>query len=166
MNLQVAMPIEETLAIPPAGDAAARTLAAARLRDEGELLDALEARREQLGLSNATVENLAGLARNHLTKCMGPARRRSPSLRLLDQVMRVYGLSFVLVLDPAKLARAQSTWQPRNAVKVTPRPPSSIALTRSRPILLEALLRRASHPKWKHMTPKAFIEAQQREAIT
>ncbi len=84
----------------------ARALANAKITGETELLDALQARREQLQMSNSDLESAAGLCSGHVQKVTGPSRERSPSLQTIDKLMGVLGLSFVLIVDPEKVARA------------------------------------------------------------
>jgi hypothetical protein len=70
MNLQLApVPLDEPPAVT-AGDEVARVLAEPRLSSEPEFLDALEARRVQINLSNADLEQLAGLTVGHASKCL------------------------------------------------------------------------------------------------
>jgi hypothetical protein len=62
------------------------------------VLDALEARRVELGLSNRTCELAAGLCDGHVTKVLGPSKERSPMLATLDRLMSVLGLGAVILL--------------------------------------------------------------------
>jgi hypothetical protein len=144
-------------------DEVARILAAARIADGPSLLDALEARRNELGLSNATVEELGGLTSGHLTKIAGPARSRSPTLATLDRLMVVLGLSFVLVRDPEKVERVQSRWRPRAASKVRHRALSATTIARAKPHVLAELARKASRPKWKETPAPMFLRALMQE---
>ena len=159
MNLQIAhVPIEETPAVA-AGDEVARILADAKLSDGAALLDALEARRVELGLSNRTCELAAGLCDGHLTKVCGPSRERSPTLVTLDKLMAVFGLSFVLVRDPEKIEAARDRWKPRAASKVRERHLSPTTIERARLYVLADLARKAARPKWKDVPAPMFLRA-------
>jgi hypothetical protein len=151
------LPIDEEPAAA-ADDAVARVLADACIRDGAGLLDALEVRRNALQLSNATVEGLANLAAGHLTKFAGPARSKSPTLATIDRVMSVLGLSFVLVVDPSKVDRAQPAWRPRAASKVRQRPLSPVTVARARPHVIAELARRAARPRWAGVDARTFLE--------
>jgi hypothetical protein len=165
MNLHAPPPLDQVPAVADApADDVARVLADARLGDEAALLDALEARRVELGLANAAVEELAGLARGHYTKIVGPARSRSPTAAVLDKVMAALGLSLVLLVDPAKVERVQPQWRPRDAAKVRVRQLSATTIARARPQVIHELLRRAARPKWKDTPAPEFLRALMQEA--
>jgi hypothetical protein len=162
MNLQLTAQLDEAPATPVADDVA-RVLSDARLGDGAELLDALVARRIELGLSNAMVEEAAGLCDGHLTKVLGPSKERSPTLRTLDRVMTVLGLSFVLVVDPSKIERVQSRWRRRDETHVRARQLSQTTIDRARPHVLAELARRAARPRWAGVDAKTFVRAMVQE---
>jgi hypothetical protein len=164
VNLHALPALDEA---PVAGDdVVSRVLADARLVDEPALLDALEARRVELGLSNKTCELVAGLCDGHLTKVCGPSRERSPTLATLDRLMTVLGLSWVLVVDPSKVDRVQAQWRPRDASHVRQRALSPITIARARPHVLAELSRTASRSRWAGVDARTFIKALAREEIT
>jgi hypothetical protein len=154
-NLQIAPPLNEVSAAPTADDAVSRILSEARISDGPSLLDALEARRNELHLSNSAVEKLANLCEGHLTKVCGPARQKSPSLMTLDKIMTALGLSFVLVCDPTKM---QSQWRPRDERKVRQRALSPTTISRARPHVLAELARRAARPRWAGVDARTFLQ--------
>jgi hypothetical protein len=161
MSLQIApMPVvEEQPAVATTGDEVARILADAKLSDGAALLDALEARRVELGLSNRTCELAAGLCDGHLTKLCGPSRERSPTLVTLDKVLNVLGLSIVLVRDPAKIEAVRVRWTPRARSKVRERQLSPTTIARARPHVLSDLARKAARPRWAGVDARTFIKA-------
>jgi hypothetical protein len=159
MNLQLAMPIDE-VPVVAAGDDVTRMLDAAKIADGAALLDALEARRIELNLSNAALEDLAGLSRGFCTKLLGPGRERGrPTLPVVDRLMLALGLSYVLITDPDKLARVQSRWKPRDEAHVRATPLSPTTIRKARPAVLEDLLRRAARRKWRGVPAKDFLKA-------
>jgi hypothetical protein len=157
MQIAAAQLVEE---VPAAtGDEISRILADAKLADGAALLDALEARRVELGLSNRTCELATGLCEGHMTKVCGPSRERSPTLTTLDKLMSVLGLSFVLVRDPQKIAAARVRWTPRSASKVRQRQLSPTTIERARPHVLADLARKAARPRWAGVDARTFIKA-------
>jgi hypothetical protein len=90
MNLHATLPLDEA---PIAADPITRMLHAAKLSSEGELLDAVEARRVELGLSLATLDQLAGLALGHSSKCLSPARAKRPTTGTLYAMLDALALS-------------------------------------------------------------------------
>jgi hypothetical protein len=159
MNLQAALPSLDQAPAIPADDPITRMLADARLSDEGSLLDAVEARRVELGLSLATLDRLAGLAVGHASKCLSPARLKRPSTGTLYALLDALALSVVLLVDPAKAARISPSWRPRNEAKVRDRALSPTALERARPVILAELARKASRPRWASMPARNFLRA-------
>jgi hypothetical protein len=157
MNLH-AVPLDETPAVA-AADAVSRILSDARLRDGAELLDALEARRVELGLSNKACEAAAGLCVGHVTKVCGPSRQKNPTLRTLDRVMAALGMSWVLVIDGEKVARVQAQWRPRSEAKVRMRALSQTTISRARPIILSELAHIAAGPPWAGTEALAFVKS-------
>jgi hypothetical protein len=153
------LPIEEMTAAPSAADEVARILSDARITDGPQLLDALEARRNELHLSNATVEKLADLCEGHCTKILGPSREKSPSLRTLDAILSVFALSIVLVNDPGKAERVSPSWTRRDERKVRQRALSQVVLRRARPTILAELSRKAARPRWAGIDARTFMRA-------
>jgi hypothetical protein len=158
MNLHATLPLDE-VPIAAGDDTIARLLAEARLSDGAALLDALEARRGELQLSNATLEGLAGLPTGYLTKLTGPARLKNPTLSTVDRIMAVLGLSWILVIDSEKVSRAQPSWQRRDQAHVRTRQLSPTTIARARPAVMAELVRKASRPRWKGATARDFLQA-------
>jgi hypothetical protein len=164
MNLLAPMPIEEMPAAPTAGEAVSKMLDAAKISTEAELLDAIESRRVQIGLSLASFDKLSGLAAGHATKALGPARTKSPSARTLFRLLDSLALSVVLVIDGAKAERISPSWRPRNERKVRQRALSPTTISRARPHVVADLLRRASRSRWKDTPARDFLQALTQEA--
>jgi hypothetical protein len=159
MNLQFTAPIEEMPAAPTAGDEVARVLDAAKIATEAELLDAIESRRVQIGLSVATLDQLSGLAVGHASKALSPARTKPPTVRTLFRLLDALAFSIVLVVDGAKAARMGSQWKPRDERYVRQRPLSPIVLRRARPTILAELSRKAARPRWAGIDALTFMRA-------
>jgi hypothetical protein len=156
------MPIDAAPAVPSADDAVARALNAAKLSNEAQLLDALEYRRSQiLGLSFANLDLAAGLAVGHSSKCLSPARAKSPSTKTLFALLDAMQLSIVLVNDPGKATG--TSWKRRDETHVRSNPPSAIAVAKSRPIVLAELARKASRARWANVPARDFLMAMAKE---
>jgi hypothetical protein len=158
LNLH-ALPLDEISAAPTADDEVPRILDAAKIATEAELLDAIESRRVQIGLSVATLDRLSGLAFGHSSKALSPARTKRPTVRTLFRLLDALAFSIVLVIDGAKAERMSSQWQPRDEMKVRARPLSPIVIARARPQVVADLLRRASRPRWKDTPAPMFLRA-------
>jgi transcriptional regulator with XRE-family HTH domain len=162
MNLHATIPIEEMPAAP--ADPVAQMLDAAKISTEAELLDALEHRRTQIGLSLASFAKLSGLAAGHPGTAIGPARTKSPSARTLYRMLDALALSIVLVVDGAKAERVQPQWRPRDERKVRVRAMSPTTIARAKPHVVSELLRRASRPRWQNTSARDFLRALTQEA--
>jgi transcriptional regulator with XRE-family HTH domain len=162
MNLQVQ--IDELPPVAEDGGAFARMLDGAKRGSEQQLLDALDARRVQINLSNAELERAAGLTVGHVSKCMSPSRARSPTLRTLFALLDAVALSVVLVIDPSKVERISPSWRPRDASHVRNRPLSPAVLERARSAIIAELARRASRRRWASVSARDFMRAMVKEA--
>jgi hypothetical protein len=163
VNLQLApLPIEEP---PAAADDVARMLADAMIADEASLIDAIQARRVEVGISLAELDRLSGLAFGHASKCLSPARAKSPTMKTLQALLDSLALSIVLVIDNAKAARVSPSWQPRDASKVRQRPLSPAVIARAKPHVIAALARQATRPRWANVPARDFMRAMAREEI-
>jgi hypothetical protein len=159
MNLQLTAPLDEVSAMVAADDAVARMLADARLATEGELLDAVEARRTQVSLSFADLDRLSDLALGYSSKCLSPAHSKTPTTKTLLALLDALALSVVLVVDGAKAAHKSPSWRPRDETHVRARSLSPKALLRARPVVMSELLRKAARPRWAGVDARTFIKA-------
>jgi hypothetical protein len=157
MNLQVQL--DEVTAIPAADDVVAQVLADARLADEAALLDAVDARRVQINLSLAALDQLAGLAVGHASKCLSPARLKRPTTGTLYALLDALALSIVLVVDGTKVSRISPAWRPRDQAHVRQCALSPTTIARARPVVLAELVRRAARPRWANVPAKEFMRA-------
>src|SRR6266436_337272 len=81
------------------------------LRDANAVIQALRDRKEELQLSDAVVDELAGLASGHCGKALGPTREKTPTLFTLMSLIGALGLAIQFVPDPD--AKVQSRWTKR-----------------------------------------------------
>ena len=102
---------------------AARTMAflPAEIRSYLGLIDALRARRLELDLSFALLDELAGLAPGYGAKVLAPAESRSKHPKLLGSmslalILQTLGCRLELVEDPAAMERIKPRLVPRYRV--------------------------------------------------
>jgi len=120
-------------------------------RTGDEILEALRTRKETLGLSDAIVDELAGLTGGHWNKVAGPSRIKTPSLYTLMSVIGALGLAVQLVEDPE--SRVRSRWERRrnNNAHDNGRL-SKTAIRKARPIVLSQWARAANAVRWSRTT--------------
>jgi hypothetical protein len=87
-------------------------MADSMLRTADDLIAALRQRKDELQLSNAVVDDLAGLVEGHTDKVLGPTRtKKSPNIITLMCLAGALGLAVQLVDDPD--SRVQGRWAKR-----------------------------------------------------
>jgi hypothetical protein len=97
---------------------APRTLALCR--DYEDLVQALRARQDEIGLSNHLLDELAGFTEGHTDKLIGPSRTKTLGSFSLQTLLDALGLSFVIVEDLDKVRRMESRWEQRQQCYVVP----------------------------------------------
>jgi hypothetical protein len=123
-----------------------------------QLVDALRARKEHLGLSNAFVDDLIMLAGGHTDKLLGPARKRGLSPFTLDAMLTALALKLVVVQDDEQADRMRARWGARDARQV--RSPVRTAtvgpavIRRARFAVARELGRAGGRARWKGTTPE------------
>jgi hypothetical protein len=76
----------------------------ARISNYNDLVAALRARKEALGLSDASLDTVAGLAPGHTCKVLGPTRARGIGAATLEAYLMALAVDFVMVENPDKRA--------------------------------------------------------------
>jgi hypothetical protein len=94
------------------------------LRTGNEILAALRARKNAVGLSNEALEHRAGLCGAFVDKMLGPSQTRVPSVHTLALLAGGLGAAFQLVEDP--LARPIDPADRRQESRVRSRRPHTI----------------------------------------
>jgi hypothetical protein len=129
------------------------------LRSADDVIAAVRSRKEELGLSDALLEDLAGFCPGTAAKYLAPGRTKMPGLAILTLLMGALGCGLVLVDDPSA-ARMQSRWTRRSERHVQPpEKVARIAITRARPLVLSEGARKAAAARWKGATKE------QRQAV-
>jgi hypothetical protein len=123
------------------------------LRTADDIILALRARKDELGLSNVVLEELAGVCAGHWDKACGVTRVRVPTLDTLMMFAGALGLAIQFLPDPdAKIARR---WERRKEQRVHDNGRiSKVAIKRARPIVLAESARRAASALWAGKTPE------------
>jgi hypothetical protein len=70
------------------------------IRNADDLVEAFRARKEQLGLSNAAIEEQLLMAAGTCDKYLGPTRSASLTWRVTEDVMTLFGVEFVMRVNP------------------------------------------------------------------
>jgi hypothetical protein len=120
-----------------------------------ELIEAMRARKEALGLSNAWIEHAMNLSEGHCDKILGPARERGLSQLSIDGLLSVLAIKLIIVEDETAAARIRPMWSGRNQAQV--RPPARIAaslIRRALPHAARELGRRGGLKTWRNIAPQ------------
>jgi hypothetical protein len=123
------------------------------LRTAAEIVSALRSRKEALGLSNAVVEEIAGLTIGHWDKACGPTSVKSPNLYTLTALAGALGLAVVLVEDPD--AKVRRRWQ-RRQESMAPRKRRIGRLRRLKSEAIQELARHAGKARWAGTDPDSL----------
>lgn len=125
------------------------------LTSADDLLTAVRARKEQLGLSNENLEELAGFCAGAVGKYLGPARVKSPTISSLELLFGALGVGVVLVEDAEAAKRMAHRWDRRNADRVRDNGRvAKSAIARTRPAVLADLGRKAAAARWRDKSPE------------
>jgi hypothetical protein len=111
------------------------------VRSWEDLVDRIGDWREARGLAYSTVDALAGLASGHSSFILGPSRTKGLSPMTFDLFTQILGVQFLLVEDPAAVAKIEHRWEPRTETHVrTSGRVSRKILDRARPVILKELI--------------------------
>jgi hypothetical protein len=81
-----------------------------------ELVEAICERRDEVGVTNATIDHVAGLADRHASKLLGPGRVKNFGEMSLGSVLDALAMNVavvVLVEDDEQVARMRKRWTQR-----------------------------------------------------
>jgi hypothetical protein len=125
------------------------------LRTADEVLDAVKARKESLGLSNAVLDEIAGYDPGRWSKAFGPSRDKCPTIATLMNFCDALGVSFVLVEDPVKARLVARRWTRRNETSVHHASKvSQSAIRRALPHARKMFATAGGKARWKDTTPE------------
>lgn len=90
----------------------------ATIRCYNDLVAALRARQAALGLSDVTLDAVAGLASGHSNKCLGPSRERGIGATTLECYLIALAIDLVMVENAEKLAQMRPHYEKRSESRV------------------------------------------------
>jgi hypothetical protein len=79
------------------------------ITDYNSWVEALRARKAELGLSDSELDHRAFLAAGHTSKVLGPSRVRGIGASVFDSYMAALAFDLVMVPNPGKLANVASS---------------------------------------------------------
>jgi hypothetical protein len=129
-----------------------------------ELLAALRARRDEIGITNESIDSIAGLPDRYASKLLSPDPSRSFGEMSLGSILGALGLGIATVViheDPEQTARVSHRWTQRK------RPHYRLG----KPRIGEALIERAKPAVLRDLSKlgnsarQAMLPAKQRSAI-
>lgn len=98
--------------------------------DYASLVDGLMARKAELGMSNATLDEIAGLTPGHAGKLLAPASPKVLGQMSFGLMLQALGLKVWLVEDEEATARLRSRYSPRNASRAHEGVPKQASIRR------------------------------------
>jgi hypothetical protein len=116
----------QTMIFIASGDLPERELTdfpSSAVRSYDDLIIAIRAVKEFLGLSNETLEEIAGLTRGHVDKIIGPSREKKIGPQTLALILGALGIRLRVEVDPEQARCVASRWTRRNELQVRRRQP-------------------------------------------
>lgn len=123
----------------------------AEIRNYADLIEAMCARKAELGLSDAHLDELSGLAKGHSGKVLSPSWTRGIGPVTLGRLLGTLSMKFVAVVDDHEFAQMQAHYQKRVEVYVRPRYSKRVAIDRR---IMQELGRAGGHARMFTMTPE------------
>ena len=120
-----------------------------------ELVAALYARKQALGVSDQVLDAISGLSPGHVSKLIGPGRERGLSQVSLSALLGSLALKLLVVEDEAQASIMRSRWEGRDHRQI--RPPARIGaafLRRARPVVMREFSRKGGLARWKGTSPE------------
>lgn len=115
------------------------------VRDHDELVDALRARKDALGLSDQFVDECCFETGGHCNQVLGPSRRKNLGRKSLDGLLITLGCALVLVEDAERVRFMEAQWESRVAYNIRPHlnRVSRAAVERVKPAIFSEMGRRS-----------------------
>lgn len=83
-----------------------------------DLVEALRSRKASLGLSDATLDDIAGLTQGHTNKVLGPSRDRGIGAATFEAYLMALAIDLVMVESRSKLKTMQPHYEARKSSHV------------------------------------------------
>jgi hypothetical protein len=123
--------------------------------DDASFVALLGERKDALGLSNATLDDLAGFCDGRADKLLGSSATKGVGASTFGPLLDALGLSGTLYADSQKVARVAGRWEKRQAKAAHENGRiAKAAVARGRPVVLRELARKAvcrdgRRPQWR-----------------
>jgi hypothetical protein len=133
-----------------------------------DLVEVLRARKAELNLSNAYIEDQLHMAAGGADKVIGPSRTRGLSLPVALDLIELLGGRLVFEVDAETETRMRERWERRDSRKVHPpkRRVSKAGLARAAPLLFSALGKAGGAARAKSLTAKQRKEIARTAALS
>lgn len=92
----------------------------APIRSHADLIEALRARKNELGLSNRLCDDLGGLTSGHTDKVLGPTGSRGLTPLTLDVLLEMFAVELVMRPNLEAAKRMEARWERRAEGQVAP----------------------------------------------
>ena len=136
------------------------------IRSHADLIEALRARKNELGLSNRLCDDLGGLTSGHTDKVLGPTGTRGLTPLTLDVFLEMFAVEIVLRPNLEAARRMESRWEQREAGKVAP--PASVMskalLDKAAPIIFREAGKRGAAKRNALLDPEQRIKIAKKAA--
>lgn len=83
------------------------------IRSMGELVDALRRRKDELDISNETIDAISGMQAGYCAKLLAPRAPRNIGYMSLGDIMGALGIGLQVVEDAEQIQRVSGRWQKR-----------------------------------------------------
>jgi hypothetical protein len=126
------------------------------IRNRGDLVEVLRARKTELGLSNAFVEAQLQMTDGGCDKVLGPTQAMGFSIAVMFDMVELFGGRLVFEVDAETEARMRNRWERREERNVRePHRVSKAILERARPAFYRQLSRLGNEARKKMLPPEA-----------
>jgi hypothetical protein len=111
------------------------------IRCHDDLIEYIRARKEELGLSNAFIEDKCHMAEGHVDKILGPSQVNNLSKFTMDYFLTLFAIELVPRVDEVQAEKMRPMWEGREErnVRVPGRRLSKAILERARPLFYRQL---------------------------
>jgi hypothetical protein len=137
------------------------------LRSRDELIELLRARKADLGLSNAFIEEQMQMAAGGADKVLGPSGTKGMSVHVVFDLVDLMGGRLVFQVDADTEARMRDRWERRAESQVrAPVRISKAIMERAKPLLFAALGKAGGINRAKCLTAKQRREIARTAALS
>ena len=103
------------------------------IRSMPELLEAIRARRDELGVTHENLDSISGLASGYVSKLLCDPPMKGLGATSLPALLGALGAALVMVPDTAQIERVSPRWQKRKRPQRLPTPADRQSLAVSEP---------------------------------